>query len=129
MTPDQDNTRARRVADQIHKELAEMLSRKISDPRLHGVTVSGVDVSRDLRYAKVYVITHQHEETAPLMAALKHARGFLRRGLSKRLSIRSLPELRFVYDQTLDQAHHISALIDQAIAADRRSNNPQEDDD
>ena len=128
MTPDQDNSRARRVADQMHRELAEMLSRKISDPRLHGVTVSGVEVSRDLRYAKVYVVTHQNEESAPVMTALKHAAGFMRRGLSKRLSLRSMPELRFVYDQTLDRAHHISALIDQATAADRRSNNPHDDD-
>ena len=111
-------SRAQRVADQVRRELADMLVREVSDPRFGAVTVSEVEVSRDLSHAKVYVSLHADSDVADTIKALNKAAGFLRHGLAERLRLRYLPDLRFVHDATLEHASRLSALIDSAIAED-----------
>lgn len=102
------------------RELAAMIQHELSDPRLHMVTVSHVTVTADLKYAKVFVTqltstdSGQDQDSAQCIAALTKAAGFLRRGIAKRIDIRTVPELRFYYDNTLDQGFKMDALIAKA---------------
>ncbi|MDJ0862605.1 MAG: 30S ribosome-binding factor RbfA [Gammaproteobacteria bacterium] len=115
-------SRTQRVADQIHREIADMLRREVSDPRLAAVTVSAVKISRDLSHAKIYVTFLEPDDgaTAPAMQALGHAAGFLRKGLARRIKMRAVPELRFVHDTSVSRGLHLSELIDRAVEHDRR---------
>jgi len=119
--------RTERVADQIQREIAEMLQREAQDPRLHGVTVSGVEVSRDLALAKVFVSTFlDAQDPKVLLAALGGARGFLRSSLAKRLRMRTVPELRFVYDYSIERGNRLSSLIDRAVGSDSAKHSEEE---
>lgn len=104
-------SRARRVAEQIQRELADLLRREVNDSRLQQVTLSGVEVSRDLGHAKVYVTPHMGADVEATVSALNRASSFLRRNLASRLLVRSVPQLKFVYDPTLDNATRLSALL------------------
>jgi ribosome-binding factor A len=108
-------SRNQRVAEQIQRELADLLQFEVKDPRVQGVTLTEVDVSRDLAHAKVYFVTHAHPEEST--QALAKAAGFLRTQLSRRLVMRSVPQLHFVYDESLDRGIRLSRLIDQAISS------------
>ena len=115
-----DFPRASRIADQIQRDLSELIRLQLKDPRVSLVTVSSVEVSRDLSHAKVYVTSlasgHSAEE---ITAALQHAAGFLRSHLARRLKLRSVPQLEFVYDVSVERGVRVSDLIDKAVAEDR----------
>lgn len=115
-----DYPRHRRVAEQLRRELAELIREHVKDPRLGPVTVTQVDVSRDLGWADIRVaFLAETSDCEQRLAILAGAAGFLRRQLGRRMRIRSVPQLRFHYDQSLDQAQHIDRLIAEARAADR----------
>ena len=117
--------RTDRVADQLQQELAVLIQREIKDPRLGMVTVSGVDVSRDLGYADVYVTLlgdNDAERIKENLAVLKRAAGFLRSQIAQRIKLRHVPELRFHYDASVARGHQLSSLIDQAVESDRARN-------
>lgn len=95
--------RASRMGDQIMRELANMLLEESQDPRLAKVTLSGVRMNSNLRVAEVlYTLSGGEENLKDAEAALQKAKGFLRSGLGRRLKLRYLPELRFVYDSFLE---------------------------
>jgi len=108
--------RAERVAYQIQRELAALIVRDISDPRLRTLTISEVKVSRDLAQATVYFTGEDTVKTKETLAALQRASGFFRKNLASRIRARSVPTLRFVYDHSFDEAAHLSALIDKVVA-------------
>jgi ribosome-binding factor A len=111
--------RSTRVAEQIQRELAGMVGRVLENPRAGMVTVTAVEVSKDLSHAKVYVSSlggsMGHEE---LVAQLQHASGFMRHELGRAMKLRIQPELRFYYDQTQERAARLEELIAKANAAD-----------
>ncbi|MGJ7461395.1 30S ribosome-binding factor RbfA [Halomonas sp. MA07-2] len=113
--------RTDRVADQLQKELAVLIQREVKDPRLGMVTVSGVEVSRDLGYADVHV-TLLGEDTPERikenLKVLKQAAGFLRGQVAKRIKLRHVPELRFHYDESVVRGQRLSSLIQEAVASD-----------
>ncbi len=113
--------RARRVGDEIQRELAQLLREEIKDPRVGRVTITAVEVSPDLSHAKIFV-THlagrEHGDEA--VAALQHTAGFLRTALSRRLQLYSVPQLHFAYDDSIESGMRLSQLIDDAVAADRK---------
>jgi len=111
--------RPRRIGDQIQRELAELLRLQVKDPRIGMVTITAVDVAPDLSHAKVFV-THLggSEHGAGVVAALQHTAGYLRSELSHRLRLYSVPELRFVYDDSIESGLRLSRLIDEAVAED-----------
>jgi ribosome-binding factor A len=115
-------SRTKRVGEQIQRELAVLLQKELDDPRVGMVTVSAVDVAPDFSHAKVYVTAldaeYDHKSVAE---ALNKAAGFLRGRLGQRLSIRVIPQLRFMYDESVDQGNRLAALIDAAVASDRKS--------
>ncbi|MFO8045303.1 MAG: 30S ribosome-binding factor RbfA [Halomonas sp.] len=114
--------RTDRVADQLQKELAVLIQREVKDPRLGMVTVSGVEVSRDLGYADVHVTLlgeNTPEQIKENLKVLKQAAGFLRSQIAKRIKLRHVPELRFHYDESVVRGQRLSALIQDAVASDR----------
>ncbi len=113
------NPRARRVAEQIRHELAGVLMREMKDPRITGVTLTAVEVSPDLEHAKVFYtqLTGVHPE---VQKALQHAAGFLRTELSHRMRMRTVPQLLFQYDVSIERGAHLTHLIEQAVEEDRR---------
>jgi ribosome-binding factor A len=113
--------RAHRVGDQIQRGLADLLKNEVKDPRVGPVTVTGVDVSADLSHATVRFTHLAGKDTAKEAAdALAHTAGFLRSELSRRLNLYSVPQLHFVYDDSIESGIRMSQLIDDAIAADRK---------
>jgi ribosome-binding factor A len=109
--------RARRVADQIQRELAELLREELKDPRVRMVTVTGVDVSADLAHAKVYFTSLVgEEERREIAAGLARAGGFLRTALGRRMRIHNIPELHFIHDASVEEGVRLSRLIDDAVA-------------
>jgi ribosome-binding factor A len=110
----QDFSRSRRVADQLGRELASLLLEAIDDPRVRGATVSGVDLSPDLRNATVFVTLPAQADVGAAMQALNRASGLLRRRLASRVRLKYLPALSFQHDATLDRVDRIEELLDKA---------------
>lgn len=111
--------RSERVADQIQRELAELLQKGLKDPRVGWITLTGVEVTRDYSFAKIYY-TVMDEKTREVTAeALSHAAGYLRGELGRRLQIFTTPQLNFVYDESIERGVRMSRLIDQVAEADR----------
>jgi ribosome-binding factor A len=116
-----DFPRSRRVADEIQRELAGIIRLEVKDPRVGLITVTGVEVTSDLEHAKVFITSLNPQGThQDALAALKRASGFLRSQLGRRMQLRLVPQLSFVYDESVEQGMHLSQLIDQAIAEDAK---------
>jgi len=114
-----DFPRTRRVGEQLQRELATLIRDEISDPRIGLVSISAVEVSRDLSHAKVYFSTLGEQQDADAsLEVLQGAAGYLRRLLGQRLIMRHVPQLHFKQDHSLEQGAHLSALIDSAIRDD-----------
>jgi ribosome-binding factor A len=109
------DTRVARVSEGLREELASLIGTEASDPRLEGVIVSGVDLSGDLRYAKVRIrlLTGGDNEAnrARALKGLAAANGFLRRQVTERLSLRHAPEFRFIYDEGQDARMKIEEIL------------------
>jgi ribosome-binding factor A len=114
-----DYPRSDRVGDQMQRELADLVRLEVKDPRVGMLTLTSVEVSRDLAHAKVFfTLLDGREKGLEAEEALNHAAGFLRKALGLRMRLRSLPNLRFIYDNTPEEGARISALIASAIAED-----------
>jgi len=114
--------RTRRIGEQIQRELAELIRGEIKDPRLGMASISSVQVSRDLGHAKIHVsVLGNEEQIKESLAVLNHAAGFLRHKLGKILHIRVIPILRFYHDRSLEDGARLGALINEAIASDKRN--------
>ena len=122
-------SRTRRVGQELQKEIAVILQRDIKDERLGMVTVSGVEVSRDLNYAKVFVtfLDNDAERVEQGMEALKDASGYIRSLVAKAMRLRVTPELRFSYDQSLVEGMRISTLVSSTVAEDKRRSAGRDD--
>jgi len=116
----QEFSRTQRVGGQIQRELAQIIQQELRDPRLGMVTISAVEVSKDMTHAKVFItLMNPDQDVNETLKVLKKASGFLRHTLGKRILLRVLPELHFVYDSSVDEGMRISALLD-AVAAERK---------
>ncbi len=116
-----DFPRARRVADQIQRELPELIRQEVKDPRVGMLTITEVEVTRDMEHAKVFFTTlggaAEHEAC---LQGLQRASGFLRSQLSHRMQLRVVPKLSFVYDSSVERGMELSRLIESAIAEDAK---------
>lgn len=123
-----DYPRTRRIGDQIQRELAELIRDEVRDPRVRMVTVSAVDVTRDLAHAKVYVtpLGGTPEEGLELAEALNHAAAYLRKLLGQRLRLRTVPALKFLYDESFERGARLSALIDKAVGGKDQDHQDEE---
>jgi ribosome-binding factor A len=113
LAPKQDNPRAKRLGEQIQRELTELLRREVKDERIGNVTITAVNVSGDLRSARVYYLVFGKEGPDPkVQQGLTSAAGFLRNALSKALMIRFTPTLTFELDATIEHGVRLTQLID-----------------
>ncbi|MFD0965518.1 30S ribosome-binding factor RbfA [Seminibacterium arietis] len=115
--------RADRVAQELQKEIAIILQREVKDPRIGMVTVSDVEVSKDLAYAKVFVtFLFDHDESAVKsgMEGLHKASPYIRSLLAKSMRLRIVPELRFIYDQSLIEGMRMSNLVTNVVREDEK---------
>lgn len=117
----QEFGREERVGAEIQRELALLIRDEINDPRIANPTIQEVRVVRDLSRAKVFFTLFDEDQVKQAAQALNKAAAFLRRRLSERLKLRSVPQLQFVYDKSVAEGARLSALIDQAVSQDRES--------
>jgi ribosome-binding factor A len=117
--------RGRRVGELMQRELAALIQQELKDPRLGMITVAAVKLSRDLVHARVFVtvLSDEREQIEQSISGLQRASSFLRRELGRRMQLRHLPELSFVHDTSVAHGAHMSALIEQAVAADNKTRN------
>ena len=118
-----DIDRTRRVGELLQRELALLINSELSDPRIGLVTLTGVELTRDLKQAKVFVteLTSNSETTSghkELITALNCASGYLKRLLSQKLDLRTTPKLHFIYDKSIEHGLKLSLLIDEARKKD-----------
>ena len=113
-----DPSRLGRIADQIQRDLADLIRSELKDPRVGMITLTGVEVSNDYRHAKVFFTTLDGPEIAlQTLHGLQRASGFLRSRLAGSLTLRIVPELHFVHDESVERGVRLSKLIDEAVAS------------
>lgn len=115
-----DYARTDRVAEQIQRELAELIRLEVKDPRVGMVTITAVEVARDYSHAKVFYTTLEGDNKA-VQQGLERAGGFLRSQLAHAMKLRITPQLHFTYDASIERGAHLSQLIDQAVADDHKN--------
>lgn len=115
MTMAKEYPRSRRIAEQLRRELVEVVRDEVDDPRVGSVTFSEVQVSRDLSHATVYltVLGAEAEEVEACVEVLNRAHGFLRTQVARRIRAKRIPHMRFVHDMAFDRGARLSALIDE----------------
>src|SRR5262245_31305594 len=117
-------SRTQRIGDQMQRELALLIQREIKDPRLGLVTITGCDVARDLSHAKVFITVMGQDDNAEVIKQntdiLNDAAGFLRMQLGRAMKLRTVPQLHFNYDASIRRGVELSALIERAVAEDRK---------
>ncbi len=113
-------SRSNRVAEQMQRELAGLLQLEVKDPRIGMVTVTDVEVTGDMAHAKIYYSAAKASNS--LQKGLEKSAGFLRTQLAKRMLLRTIPQLHFVYDESIDIGIKMAQLIDAARASDNKSN-------
>ena len=112
--------RTQKVADQIQRELSEIVRRELRDPRVGLVTLTAVEVSPDYSHATVFYTCLDASHVEAAGKGLEHAAGFLRSQLAKRIRLYVVPELRFVYDESIERGARLSKLIDSVSQGDKR---------
>ena len=114
-----DFNRSERVAGQMRRDLARLIQQEIKDPEVGFVSLSDVEVTRDLSHAKVYITVFDPEKAKESLKALRRAAPFLRNRLAKAMRMRHVPELHFLHDDSVEQGSHIDELIAKALNADK----------
>lgn len=117
--------RTDRIAEQIQREVAQLLRLEVKDPRVRMITLTGVEVTKDYSHAKVFYTTLDGVSDA-IQKGLEHASGYLRSQLAHSMKLRIMPQLHFVYDPSIERGAHLSQLIDQAVASDKTLNSSSE---
>ncbi len=114
-----DFRRADRVSGLLRRELAQMIQLELDDPEIGFVSVSDVEVTRDLAHAKVFITVFNVEQADVSIKALKRAAGFLRNRLGKELRMRIVPQLHFLHDNSVETGQHMDSLIEKAVKTDK----------
>ncbi|GGH69749.1 ribosome-binding factor A [Compostibacillus humi] len=104
--------RANRVAEQMKKELGDILTRKVKDPRVGFVTVTDVEVTGDLQQATIYIsVLGDEKQKKDTLLGLSQAKGFIRSEIGKRIRLRKTPEITFEFDEALDYGNRIETIL------------------
>lgn len=114
-----DFPRSRRIAEQVQRELSDIIRLELKDPRVGMITLTDVEVSVDQSHAKVFfTLLGEPDRIADATEGLQHAAGFLRSQLAHRMKLRVVPQLQFKYDESVERGMRLSQLIDAAVADD-----------
>ncbi len=120
--------RSDRISDQVRREVDQIIRNQLSDPRITGTfSITRAEVTRDLRYAKIFVSILEEDKAAGVMAALKGAAGFVRRELGRSMVIRYTPEIIFQRDQNIAYGVHIADILSQVRPKDAEGNGSDEE--
>lgn len=115
-----DYPRSRRIAEQVQRELSEIIRLELKDPRVGMITITDVEVTSDHEHAKVFFTCLGDlagaADNIAVTRALEHAAGFLRSELAHRMRLRIVPQLHFEYDESVERGVRLSKLIDEAVA-------------
>jgi len=103
--------RAKRAGRLIQEEISKIIQRELKDPRIGFVTVTGVDVTDDLRYAKVFITVLKRENKKKTLKGLERAKGFIRREIGQRIKMRCTPEIEFGFDEAIEHGAHIEEVL------------------
>ena len=115
----QEFSRTRRIGEQMRRDLAQLIRDEIRDPRMTMVSITDVSVTKDLAHAKIYVtILGDPDERADMVTGLNQAASMLRRELGRKMYIRAVPRLEFIYDEVVERGSRLHSLIDRTVAAD-----------
>jgi ribosome-binding factor A len=116
-----DFPRSRRIAEQIQRELSDIIRVELKDPRVGMITITDVEMTRDNAHAKVFfTVLGQQPRIDEAAAGLQHAAGYLRSQVAQRIKIRVVPQLHFEYDASVERGIRLSQLIDAAVADDKK---------
>ena len=116
-----DYPRSRRIAEQVQRELSDVIRLELKDPRVGMITITDVEVTPDHGLAKVFfTLLGDESKIEETRRGLQHAAGFLRSQLASRFEMRSVPQLQFVYDASVERGARLSSLIDTAVASDAK---------
>ena len=119
-----------RISEEVRREVDRIIREDLGDPRIDGTfSVTRAEVTRDLRYAKIYVSVLEEDKREPMMAALKSAAGFIRRELGRNIIIRYSPELSFVSDRNIANGVHIAKVLSDARKTEELEAHGTEEDD
>ena len=119
--------RTDRIAPLIQREVERIVREDLSDPRTDCMfSVTHVDVTRDLRYAKVFISVFEEDKRKPMMDALKKAAGFIRHGVGQAVQLRYTPELLFELDTSIEYGVRIASLINQVVKKEDGSDGEEE---
>jgi ribosome-binding factor A len=118
--------RATRIGDQVLREMADLIVRRVKDPRVDGITLTGIFISKDLKYARVYYSVMGDEKAVLLAkAGLDSAKGFIKREIGLRLELKYVPDLIFKYDPSLSTGAHMEKLFQQITREDSSDSGEQ----
>jgi ribosome-binding factor A len=121
-----DFPRSRRIGEQIQRELSEIIRAELKDRRVGLVTITDVEVTPDHAHAKVFfTLLGDAGQIETTLRALEHAAGFLRSQLARRIRLRTVPELQFKYDASVERGARLSRLIDEAVSGSRTESKDQ----
>jgi ribosome-binding factor A len=124
-----DYARSRRIGDEIQRTLSEIIRRDLKDPRLQYLTITAVEVSRDLSHANIFVSPLDPEgDPTPMLEALESASGFIRRQLGRSLTTRLTPQLHFARDESIEIGSRLTSLIDTVVEDDKQRHQESDDD-
>lgn len=121
--------RSDRVAGSLRRELAQILQQEVKDPEVGFISLSDVEVTRDLAHAKVFVTVFEPDKAVSSIRALNQAAGYLRMRLGQQMRIRSVPELHFHHDASVETGRQMDELIESALSSDRQDSaddNPED---
>ena len=107
--------RPQKLGDLIQREVSDLIRLEVRDPRVGMITITSVDVSPDLTHAKIFFTVLEKDNLQDTLEGLKRSAGFLRAQLAKRVQMYTTPELRFVYDESVERGDRLSRLIDSAL--------------
>lgn len=115
------NYRVGRLAQEIQRDVNDILRKRVRDPRVQGVTITGVDVTGDLQQATIYysILSDKASDAQKVQAGLDKATGLIRRELGHKLTIYVTPEIHFVRDESVRYGDHIDELLNKLNASDR----------
>ncbi len=119
--------RAERISVQIQMAITELMNKKMQDPRLEMATISGVELTSDLRIADVYItVFGDKKRIRDAMDGFKKSKGYIKKSIAPKLGLKFMPELRFFHDDTFDKAARMDALIEAASKGEDREDDPDD---
>jgi ribosome-binding factor A len=124
-----NDKRINRISEEVRKVVSDLLLSEIKDPRISGMpSVNRVNVSKDLKFAKIYIsVLGNEEDKINTIKGLENAKGFIRTEIGKRVQLRHVPEPLFLLDQSIEQAMHLTKLIDEVNKVIPNRDNEQDE--